>query len=99
MAAQLAAAGRGCGGQRAAHEDCGAPASHSSTLLPPSFLQIVVFCPNAGLLSGIVLSLVPLLLPFHWQCLLLPVLPAGEGRLELMEVGLNSAEACRRFAW
>lgn len=47
--------------------------------------QIVVFCPNAGLLSGIVLSLVPLLLPFHWQCLLLPVLPAGEGRLELME--------------
>ena len=47
---------------------------------------MVVFCPNAGLLSGIVLSLVPLLLPFHWQCLLLPVLPAGEGRLELLEV-------------
>lgn len=46
---------------------------------------MVVFCPNAGLLSGIVLSLIPLLLPFHWQCLLLPVLPAAEGRLELME--------------
>lgn len=46
---------------------------------------MVVFCPNAGLLSGIVLSIVPLLLPFHWQCLLLPVLPAGEGRLELIE--------------
>ena len=45
-----------------------------------------MFCPNVGLLSGIVLSLVPLLLPFHWQSLLLPVLPAGEGRLELMEV-------------
>lgn len=53
---------------------------------PPSPFQIVVFCPNAGLLSGVVLSLVPLLLPFHWQCLLLPVLPAAEGRLELMEV-------------
>ena len=47
---------------------------------------MVVFCPNVGLLSGIVLSLVPLLLPFHWQSLLLPVLPVGEGRLELMEV-------------
>lgn len=46
----------------------------------------MVFCPNAGLLSGVVLSLIPLLLPFHWQCLLLPVLPAAEGRLELMEV-------------
>ena len=45
-----------------------------------------MFCPNAGLLSGVVLSLIPLLLPFHWQCLLLPVLPAAEGRLELMEV-------------
>ncbi len=48
---------------------------------------MVVFCPNAGLLSSIVLSLIPLLLPFHWQSLLLPVLPAGEGRLELVEVG------------
>jgi hypothetical protein len=55
-------------------------------LVPPP-PQIVVFCPNVGLLSGVVLSLVPLLLPFHWQCLLLPVLPAAQGRLELMEVG------------
>ncbi|GAQ83578.1 DENN domain containing protein [Klebsormidium nitens] len=38
--------------------------------------QIVVICPNLGVLSAIVLSIVPLLRPFMWQCLLLPVLPA-----------------------
>lgn len=62
--------------------DSPCPASYH----PSPSCQIVVFCPNAGLLSGVVLSLIPLLLPFHWQCLLLPVLPAAEGRLELMEV-------------
>lgn len=64
------------------------PIPPTASFLHPSLFaptQIVVFCPNAGLLSGIVLSLVPLLLPFHWQSLLLPVLPAAEGRLELME--------------
>lgn len=47
---------------------------------------MVVFCPNIGLLSGIVLSLVPLLLPFSWQCLMLPVLPAMPDKLEIIEV-------------
>ncbi|CAN8257549.1 unnamed protein product [Cochlearia groenlandica] len=37
--------------------------------------QIVVICPNLGVLSAIVLSLVPLIRPFQWQSLLLPVLP------------------------
>lgn len=46
---------------------------------------MVVFCPNIGLLCGCVLSLVPLLLPFSWQCLMLPVLPAMPSRLDLVE--------------
>ncbi|CAN8271042.1 unnamed protein product [Cochlearia groenlandica] len=37
--------------------------------------QIVVICPNLGVLSAIVLSLVPMIRPFEWQSLLLPVLP------------------------
>lgn len=37
--------------------------------------QVIVVCPNLGLLSATVLSLVPLLCPFQWQSLLLPVLP------------------------
>ncbi|KAK9820042.1 hypothetical protein WJX72_005418 [[Myrmecia] bisecta] len=39
--------------------------------------QMVFFCPNIGVLSTTVLSLVPLLRPFAWQSLLLPVLPAS----------------------
>ncbi|GAB4820093.1 hypothetical protein N2152v2_007139 [Parachlorella kessleri] len=46
---------------------------------------VVVFCPNIGVLCGVVLSLVPMLLPFSWQSLLLPVLPASQQRLEIME--------------
>lgn len=38
--------------------------------------RVIVFCPHIGLLTGVVLSLVPLLLPFSWHSLLLPVLPA-----------------------
>jgi hypothetical protein len=38
--------------------------------------RIAVFCPHIGLLTGIVLSLIPLLIPFSWHSLLLPVLPA-----------------------
>ncbi|KAJ7977160.1 DENN domain-containing protein [Quillaja saponaria] len=34
--------------------------------------QVVVVCPNLGLLSAAVLSLVPLIRPFQWQSLLLP---------------------------
>lgn len=37
--------------------------------------QVVVVCPNLGVLSAIVLSLVPMIRPFQWQSLLLPVLP------------------------
>jgi hypothetical protein len=37
--------------------------------------QIVIICPNLGVLSAIVLSLVPMIRPFQWQSLLLPVLP------------------------
>lgn len=37
--------------------------------------QLVMFCPNIGLLSACVLSLIPLLRPFSWHSLLMPVLP------------------------
>ncbi|KAF6144397.1 hypothetical protein GIB67_024624 [Kingdonia uniflora] len=37
--------------------------------------QVVVVCPNLGVLSAIVLSLVPMIRPFEWQSLFLPVLP------------------------
>lgn len=37
--------------------------------------QMVIACPNLGLLSATVLSTVPLIRPFQWQSLLLPVLP------------------------
>jgi hypothetical protein len=48
--------------------------------------QVVVFCPNVGLLSSIVLSMIPLLLPFSWQSLLLPILPATpSSQLDLLE--------------
>ncbi|KAL5210692.1 hypothetical protein ABZP36_006315, partial [Zizania latifolia] len=34
--------------------------------------QIVVICPNLGVLSAIVLSVIPMIRPFQWQSLLLP---------------------------
>jgi hypothetical protein len=37
--------------------------------------QLVVFCPNIGTLAAVVLSLIPLLRPFSWQSLMLPVTP------------------------
>lgn len=37
--------------------------------------QVVVVCPNLGVLSAVVLSLVPMIRPFQWQSLLLPILP------------------------
>ncbi|XP_042509059.1 uncharacterized protein LOC122084685 isoform X2 [Macadamia integrifolia] len=37
--------------------------------------QVVVVCPNLGVLSATVLSLIPMIRPFEWQSLLLPVLP------------------------
>ncbi|KAK8717923.1 hypothetical protein V6N13_045173 [Hibiscus sabdariffa] len=37
--------------------------------------QVVVVCPNLGVLSAVVLSFIPIIRPFQWQSLLLPVLP------------------------
>ncbi|KAI4380329.1 hypothetical protein MLD38_006533 [Melastoma candidum] len=37
--------------------------------------QIVVVCSNLGILSAIVLSIIPLIRPYQWQSLLMPVLP------------------------
>ncbi|KAK8269754.1 hypothetical protein V6Z12_D11G150600 [Gossypium hirsutum] len=37
--------------------------------------QVVVISPNLGVLSAVVLSIVPLIRPFQWQSLFLPVLP------------------------
>ncbi|KAK9834290.1 hypothetical protein WJX81_004017 [Elliptochloris bilobata] len=57
------------------------------TLLTCALLerQVVVFCPNIGVLSTVVLALVPMLQPFAWQSLLLPVLPTQERLLEILE--------------
>ncbi|KAL2470591.1 DENN (AEX-3) domain-containing protein [Abeliophyllum distichum] len=37
--------------------------------------QVVVLCPNLGILSAVVLSLIPIIRPFEWQSLFLPILP------------------------
>ncbi|XP_050365548.1 uncharacterized protein LOC126784096 [Argentina anserina] len=37
--------------------------------------QVIVVCPNLGVLSATVLSLIPMIRPFQWQSLMLPVLP------------------------
>ncbi|KAL3744676.1 hypothetical protein ACJRO7_013876 [Eucalyptus globulus] len=37
--------------------------------------QIVVVCSNLGILSALVLSVIPLIRPYQWQSLLMPVLP------------------------
>ncbi|KAL8170204.1 hypothetical protein V2J09_022008 [Rumex salicifolius] len=37
--------------------------------------QVALNCPNLGVLSAAVLSLIPMIRPFEWQSLLLPVLP------------------------
>lgn len=47
--------------------------------------QTVVFCPDLGRLTAVVLALRPLILPFSWQCLMLPVLPASPQHLELLD--------------
>lgn len=39
--------------------------------------QVVIVCPNMGVLSAVVLSLVPMIRPFQWQSLFLPILPRG----------------------
>ncbi|EPS65939.1 hypothetical protein M569_08837, partial [Genlisea aurea] len=37
--------------------------------------QIMVVCSNLGVLSAIILSIIPLIRPYQWQSLLMPVLP------------------------
>uniref|UniRef100_A0A453PRJ1 UDENN domain-containing protein n=1 Tax=Aegilops tauschii subsp. strangulata TaxID=200361 RepID=A0A453PRJ1_AEGTS len=37
--------------------------------------QIVIVCSNLGMLSASVLSIIPLIRPYQWQSLLIPVLP------------------------
>ncbi|KAG4387916.1 hypothetical protein AAZX31_09G066600 [Glycine max] len=39
--------------------------------------QIVFVCSNLGILSASVLSVIPLIRPYQWQSLLMPVLPNG----------------------
>ncbi|XP_011009589.1 PREDICTED: DENN domain-containing protein 1C-like isoform X2 [Populus euphratica] len=36
--------------------------------------QIVVLCSNLGILSASVLSIIPLICPYRWQSLLMPIL-------------------------
>ncbi|XP_073290451.1 uncharacterized protein [Primulina huaijiensis] len=50
---------------------------HVLTLFAGALLekQIVVVCSNLGILSAIVLSIIPLIRPYQWQSLLMPVLP------------------------
>lgn len=48
--------------------------------------QTVVFSPNVGVLTSVVLSMIPLVRPFAWQSLLLPVLPCTEDMLDLLQV-------------
>ncbi|XP_054822465.1 uncharacterized protein LOC129320825 isoform X4 [Prosopis cineraria] len=37
--------------------------------------QVLLVCPNLGVLSAVVLSIIPMIRPFQWQSLFLPVLP------------------------
>ncbi|KAJ8437334.1 hypothetical protein Cgig2_015065 [Carnegiea gigantea] len=50
---------------------------HVLTLFAGALLekQIVFVCSNLGILSASVLSLIPLIRPYQWQSLLMPVLP------------------------
>ena len=46
---------------------------------------MVVFCPNIGILSAVVLSIIPLMRPFAWQSLLPPILPVQDSMLDILE--------------
>lgn len=50
---------------------------HVLTLFAGALLekQIVVVCSNLGILSACVLSIIPLIRPYQWQSLIMPVLP------------------------
>ena len=53
----------------------------------------MVFCPNIGTLSSVVMAMIPLIRPFAWQSLLLPVLPASERMLDFLQA--RSPADCR----
>ncbi|XP_025887770.1 uncharacterized protein [Solanum lycopersicum] len=50
---------------------------HVLTLFAGALLekQIVVVCSNLGILSACILSIIPLIRPYQWQSLLMPLLP------------------------
>ncbi|GAA0168933.1 hypothetical protein Leryth_002338 [Lithospermum erythrorhizon] len=50
---------------------------HILTLFSAALLekQIVMVCSNLGILSASVLSIIPLIRPYRWQSLLMPILP------------------------
>uniref|UniRef100_A0A0E0NLN0 UDENN domain-containing protein n=1 Tax=Oryza rufipogon TaxID=4529 RepID=A0A0E0NLN0_ORYRU len=50
---------------------------HVMTLFAAALLekQIIIVCSNLGMLSASVLSIIPLIRPYQWQSLLIPVLP------------------------
>lgn len=50
---------------------------HVMTIFAGALLekQIVFLCSNLGILSALVLSIIPLIRPYHWQSFLMPVLP------------------------
>ncbi|KAK4337974.1 hypothetical protein RND71_042461 [Anisodus tanguticus] len=50
---------------------------HVLTLFAGALLekQIVVVCSNLGILSACILAIIPLIRPYQWQSLLMPVLP------------------------
>ena len=52
--------------------------------------QVVIFCPNIGVLTSSVLALIPLVRPYAWQSLLLPVLPATEQMLDFLQARMPS---------
>ncbi|CAI0627847.1 unnamed protein product [Linum tenue] len=57
---------------------CGAlRLEHVLTLFAGALLekQIVLVCSNLGILSASVLSIIPLIRPYQWQSLLMPILP------------------------
>lgn len=47
--------------------------------------QVVFFCPKIGLLTTAVLAMIPMLRPFAWQSMIMPVLPAHESMLHLLD--------------
>ena len=60
---------------------------HQATLGAGALLerQVVFFCPKMGLLTTAVLAMIPLLRPFAWQSVVMPVLPAHDSMLHLLD--------------